>query len=94
MVDFLIYFILFQTIGNVVKRMVPKYLYGFVNAAINLEEKIYITRTVGELLFDGYNDVFLKIAKKLEKILKVKLPMDKFGWFYNVSNYLYFCNMD
>lgn len=71
-----------MTIGNVVKNVVPKYLYPIVNQALKLERKVYITKTVGELLFLGYHDIFLDIVKDLEPILKVKLPMDKFGWFY------------
>lgn len=71
-----------MTIGSMVKKMVPKYFFPFVNDALKLENKVYVTRTVGELLFDGYRDVFLEIVKKLRPILKIDLPMDKFGWFY------------
>lgn len=72
-----------MTIGNVVRTFAPKYLYPVINQILNLERKVYITKTVGELLFLGYDDIFLKIVKDLEPIIKFKLPMDKFGWFYN-----------
>ncbi|XP_076174152.1 protein croquemort [Ptiloglossa arizonensis] len=42
-------------------------------------QQLVITKTVNELLFEGYDDVMLKIARKLNL---TKIPMDKFGWFY------------
>ncbi|XP_054003182.1 protein croquemort-like [Hylaeus anthracinus] len=46
-------------------------------SAVN--EKLVITKTVNELLFEGYDDTMLKIARKLNV---TKIPMDKFAWFY------------
>lgn len=40
---------------------------------------IYVTKTVRELLFDGYSDFFLTAVKKLR--LPNAPPFDKFGWF-------------
>ena len=54
-------------------------------------------RTIGELLFDGYEDTVMDIGSSLdsdddyfEEKDEVeedpnKVPMDKFGWFYKVS---------
>ncbi|XP_065209534.1 protein croquemort-like [Planococcus citri] len=61
-----------------------------VNEALEvLEGKIYVTKTVEDLLFDGYQDRLLNIAN----YIKPKIPFDigylpeKFGWYFkkNVS---------
>ncbi|KAG7213896.1 hypothetical protein KM043_003100 [Ampulex compressa] len=44
-----------------------------------LKENLVTTKTVKELLFDGYTDNMLVIAKKLNRSM---LPYTKFGWFY------------
>ena len=57
-------------------------------------------RTIGELLFDGYEDTVMEIGSSLggdefeeyyDEMDEVKnaeevnkVPMDKFGWFYKV----------
>lgn len=41
--------------------------------------KLVVTKTVGELLFDGYDDPFLTAVKKLP--IPNKPPFDKFGYF-------------
>ncbi|EFN76142.1 Protein croquemort [Harpegnathos saltator] len=46
---------------------------------ITLGEQIVITKSVGALIFDGYNDTLLRIAKKLNA---TTLPYTKFAWFY------------
>ena len=61
---------------------------------------MFVTRTIGELLFDGYEDTVMEIGSSLggdefeeyddemdevENAEEVnKMPMDKFGWFYKV----------
>ncbi|XP_012270483.1 protein croquemort isoform X2 [Orussus abietinus] len=45
----------------------------------SLGERLVITKTVRELLFDGYDDKLLRIAAKLNM---TGIPMKKFGWFY------------
>lgn len=56
-----------------------------VNFLLREKEKSLITtHTVNELLFDGYADELLTLAKKLN-ISKLNIPFDKFGWFYGVS---------
>ena len=47
------------------------------------ESKVFINRTVGELLFDGYEDPLLSIAEWVGTTSNI--PIDKFGWFYKVS---------
>ncbi|XP_076296719.1 protein croquemort [Lasioglossum baleicum] len=44
-----------------------------------LEEKLVITKTVNELLFEGFNDDILKLARAMNL---TKIPMNKFAWFY------------
>ncbi|KAL1463325.1 hypothetical protein WDU94_015085 [Cyamophila willieti] len=42
-------------------------------------QKIHETKTVREFLFDGYESPLINFAKKMPLI---KIPYDKFGWFY------------
>lgn len=49
---------------------------------VRLGEKLVFTKSVNALLFEGYNDTLLEIAKKMKA---TGLPYDKFGWFYAVS---------
>ncbi|KAK0178811.1 hypothetical protein PV327_007660 [Microctonus hyperodae] len=46
----------------------------------NLNETLTVTKTAGEILFDGYEDNILKIAHSIN--ITVGIPGDKFGWFY------------
>lgn len=60
-----------------------------VKLAVNIllkekEGSLVSTHTANELLFEGYNDPLLKLAKKLN-ISGLNIPFDKFGWFYGVS---------
>lgn len=48
------------------------------------ERSLISTHTVNELLFEGYEDPLLVLAKKLN-ISGLNIPFDKFGWFYGVS---------
>ncbi|KAK9507969.1 hypothetical protein O3M35_007725 [Rhynocoris fuscipes] len=77
-------------ISNYIKKIPPRFIptiFAIINQILKIEESdVFVTKSVNELLFDGYDDKFLTIAKKLEKILKYKLPFDKFGWFYNRNN--------
>jgi len=58
-------------------------------------EKPLVSKTVREIIFDGYDDPLLKWVKKLQNILKVlKVPvppdMDKFAIFYNRNMSTYY----
>lgn len=46
-------------------------------------DKIYIVKTVDELLFSGYQDDLLDMVKE-SGLDENPLPFDKFGWFYEV----------
>ena len=48
-----------------------------------IEAKLFINRTVGELLFDGYDDPVLEIGTSFED--EETVPLEKFGWFYKVK---------
>lgn len=49
---------------------------------VRLGEKLVLTKNVSTLIFDGFNDTLLEIARKMKA---TKLPYSKFGWFYAVS---------
>lgn len=44
-----------------------------------------MTKTVGQLLFDGYDDPILRTLKTL-KLPQFKVPFSKFGWFVERNN--------
>lgn len=46
-----------------------------------MERKLYITKSVKELLFDGYDDSILELLVNLKDLIHIPL-YDKFGWFY------------
>lgn len=47
-----------------------------------LDQKLIITKTVNELLFEGYDDKMLDIARRFNV---TQIPFSKFGWFFSVS---------
>lgn len=44
-----------------------------------IKQKLIITKTVNQLLFEGYDDLMLRIARKMNF---TEIPFDKFAWFY------------
>ncbi|XP_011699089.1 PREDICTED: protein croquemort-like isoform X2 [Wasmannia auropunctata] len=50
---------------------------------VRLGEKLAITKTVNALIFEGFNDTLLDIARKMNM---TTLPYSKFGWFYARNN--------
>ncbi|CAH1156005.1 unnamed protein product [Phaedon cochleariae] len=49
----------------------------------SMVQSISVTHSVGETLFDGYEDSLMAVAAKLPFLSKNNLPFsDKFGWFY------------
>lgn len=46
---------------------------------VRLGEKLTLTKSVNELLFEGYDDILLQIARKMNA---TSIPYSKFGWFY------------
>lgn len=58
-----------------------------IGANFLLEEKhtkLYVSKSVGDLLFDGYDDPLIDLAKKLN-ISAFNVPFKRFGWFVDVS---------
>lgn len=51
--------------------------------------EVFITKTVSQLLFEGYEDPLLDLADKIPPALGIEIPQgyDKFGWFYNVNDF-------
>ena len=58
--------------------------FGLSDMLATIEAKLFLNRTVGELLFDGYDDPILEIGASFDNEERT-LPIDKFGWFYKVS---------
>jgi len=54
--------------------------WGLYETISALESTPFVTRTAGELLFDGYEDTLLSMADMMAK--EGDRPMDKFAWFY------------
>lgn len=55
----------------------------------NVDTQIFVTKTVTQLLFDGYDDPLLDAASVIKYLVNISIPFDKFGWFYsrNGSNF-------
>lgn len=67
--------------GQIMKNK-PKLLRDVADRVIkNLGRGLTMTKTVRELLFDGYDDRLLAMAKKFNISI---IPFTKFGWFYQV----------
>lgn len=51
------------------------------------DQKVFITKTASELLFEGYQDDMIDIAREMPSIVseEIDVPYDRFGWFYMVS---------
>ena len=58
--------------------------WGISDMLATLEATLFVKKTVGELLFDGYEDEVLEMGTEME-MMEDDANMDKFGWFYNVS---------
>ena len=52
---------------------------------------IFVKKTVGELLFDGYQDSIIDLGATFGSMEagfdEDKVALDKFGWFYKVTFY-------
>ncbi|XP_017877903.1 protein croquemort-like isoform X2 [Ceratina calcarata] len=46
----------------------------------SMGQKLVITKTVNELIFEGFDDQMLRIARKINF---TEIPWDKFSWFYD-----------
>ena len=57
---------------------------------IMFQAQLFLNKTVGELLFDGYEDDLVTIFDAFsDENEKQGIPMDKFGWFYKVTVWFY-----
>jgi hypothetical protein len=50
------------------------------------QAQLFLNKTVGELLFEGYEDDLITIGDAVAN--NGDIPMDKFGWFYKVVYFL------
>ncbi|XP_037037041.1 protein peste-like [Bradysia coprophila] len=50
------------------------------------DQKIHVTKSVGELLFEGYEDKMMSLARKISFLDGEKIPFDRVGWFYQRNN--------
>ena len=104
--------------------------WGISDMLSTLEATIFIKKSIGELLFDGYEDTVMEIGSSMngeyngeydynshgdysdygddgdydmdlgdvgdwrrrKREIEDEQKMDKFGWFYNVSIYIFFLN--
>lgn len=67
-----------------------RYQSRFMKDAFNgilkmLKSEVFIVKTAGELLFDGYSDPLIDLGRRFP--MGDIPPIDKFGWFYQVSNW-------
>ncbi|GLV39925.1 scavenger receptor acting in neural tissue and majority of rhodopsin is absent [Carabus blaptoides fortunei] len=62
-------------------KLVPYIMQRTMSMTMTISQKVHITKTVGELLFQGYEEKLIDMGRTLA-IPGVTLPFDKFGWFY------------
>lgn len=51
------------------------------------DQKVYVIKPARELLFEGYQDDMIDVAREMPSLIdddSVTVPFDKFGWFYMV----------
>jgi len=53
--------------------------WGMSDMLSTLEAELFVKKTVGELLFDGYEDQVMSLGSSFTD---EDVPLDKFGWFY------------
>lgn len=54
-----------------------------VDRLVENVETLFVTKTVGQLLYEGYEDDLLNLTATLN-VSDFQVPFDKFGWFYPV----------
>lgn len=76
----------FQTAAHVVRNWHFLMQRSVSLALQSTKQDIAITRTVGQFLFEGYDDPLITIASKVPGLSSINIPsFDKFGWFYMVT---------
>ena len=74
------------SLGAMVREKVPKFWVPDTNGVLlAIKERLFVTKTVGEIIFDGYHDPLFDALDELPFIKKFLPPgstPDKFGFFY------------
>jgi len=83
------------SIGEMLRTTIPTWLHLGVNLFLKAEkEKVFVTHTVGDIIFNGFKDPLLDAMNDLKVLIKDFVPdgafMDKFAFFYarNGSDYV------
>ena len=80
----------YQTVEYMIRHMNP-FVQMVVDALVRTVERLFVTKTVGQLMFEGYEDELLNITAKMN-ISDFQVPFDKFGWYYPVCKKYCFKN--
>lgn len=72
------------TVEYMIRHMNPV-VQIIVDTLVRSVEPMFVTKTVSQLMFEGYEDELLNITAKLN-VSDFKVPFDKFGWFYPRNN--------
>jgi hypothetical protein len=73
---------LWQTVEYMIRHMNPV-IQIIVDTLVKNTEPLFVTKTVSQLMFEGYEDELLNITSMLN-VSDFKVPFDKFGWYYPV----------
>lgn len=58
---------------------------GFSFSSRQSSDTVHIAKTVGDVLFNGYDDPLIEMGKMIPSAWGLNMPpFDKFGWFYTV----------
>lgn len=72
------------TVEYMIRHMNPM-VQIIVDALVKSVEPMFVTKTVGQLMFEGYEDELLNITTRLN-VSDFQVPLDKFGYFYPRNN--------
>jgi hypothetical protein len=61
--------------------------WGLADIFATMEATLFINKTIGELMFEGYEDELVSIGDAFMEEEEKAVPMDKFGWFYKVEKF-------
>ena len=81
----------FASVGGIVGKM-PSFERSLINVGLSLlkDERLFVTKTVREILFDGYKDPLLDAADVLTKFgIHLDGITSKFGFFFGRNNTWY-----
>lgn len=72
------------TVEYMIRHMNPV-VQIIVDTLVKNLEPLFVTKTVGQLMFEGYEDELLNITAALN-VSEFHVPFDKFGWYYPRNN--------